>query len=440
MSDFSESFMKRQFMNYSVSMVNTNLVRIATLLLQRAPMELVIDQIKQLKSWPNIVAQDMLSATLLDVFRFPLAPSYVQYCAKLVISLIDAEGGEWSDSLLELLLGVGSRGCDRGSGLVPSDVNNRSYCGFIVDQRIANHTENDANTEIVYCTVDTSHNLVGFKTWGAGIFLSELCFNFPMLLADKTVLELGTGVGMTGIIASRTYPPPRCFAMTDFSPDVVDNIRNNIEMNQCALEECSPSEGHTLYTVMKCGKLDWMHVAASYMEAGSPQDNDLENILPVSCGNQVTDSSSSCWDDFDVLLAADCTYSEDIIGSVMKVIEVFLWQESPDAVGISDAEVNSGTDTSKFALLVSTIRSEETWQCLIDQMVESNLQCIDITTWAHGAANGKADDSEISRRIEFHCYFRERIRVICMLKKGSSLPSYMTPNQIDTCISSTNKI
>merc|ERR1712166_1284612 len=44
-----------------------------------------------------------------------------------------------------------------------------------------------------------SVNQVGTTIWPAGLFLAELCFTYPQLIRGKRVIELGAGVGLTGV-------------------------------------------------------------------------------------------------------------------------------------------------------------------------------------------------------------------------------------------------
>jgi hypothetical protein len=44
------------------------------------------------------------------------------------------------------------------------------------------------------------HNDVGLRMWEAGYFLAEFLVKNPHLVADKSVIELGSGVGLTGLV------------------------------------------------------------------------------------------------------------------------------------------------------------------------------------------------------------------------------------------------
>lgn len=51
-------------------------------------------------------------------------------------------------------------------------------------------------------SVSTELNLVGLQVWRGAFLLADYVLSYPDLFKDQTVLELGSGVGLTSIVAS----------------------------------------------------------------------------------------------------------------------------------------------------------------------------------------------------------------------------------------------
>ena len=69
---------------------------------------------------------------------------------------------------------------------------------------------------------------VGFVLWPSAIALSQWLVNNRHVLQDKTVLELGAGCGLVGLVAAKYAG---LTLLTDFNPIVLHNIKLNIDLN-----------------------------------------------------------------------------------------------------------------------------------------------------------------------------------------------------------------
>lgn len=67
----------------------------------------------------------------------------------------------------------------------------------------------------------------GSIIWGASLAFCELIFNNPELFADKAVLEVGSGCGMTGIAASMIGGQVTLSDMTEY----ISNLKRNAALN-----------------------------------------------------------------------------------------------------------------------------------------------------------------------------------------------------------------
>ena len=69
---------------------------------------------------------------------------------------------------------------------------------------------------------------VGYVLWSAAIIQSRWLCAHPSFALDQDVLELGAGVGLSGIVASRLA---RICVLTDFNDAVIANLAANVRLN-----------------------------------------------------------------------------------------------------------------------------------------------------------------------------------------------------------------
>ena len=72
------------------------------------------------------------------------------------------------------------------------------------------------------------HNDVGVaKVWEAGACLAEYIMYNPQLVCDRNVVELGAGVGLTGLVAAGVAQA-KTVHMTDYTEACMDNLAYNV--------------------------------------------------------------------------------------------------------------------------------------------------------------------------------------------------------------------
>jgi len=358
--------------------------RFATLFLQMAPAPVIMEAIGNIPDWPASEGQERLYSALCRLYTYPLSLKYVQYFNKLVTRQIEDSGHYWQEDLAELILGFSCEGCVQLDG--------DCFAGFLLPK------SSGQGSDVICCGVQRAHNLVGMRTWGAGMLWCEIFFNCGELFKDMCVLELGSGVGMTGLVAARSHGPPASVIMTDFTHDVLQNLQRNIDLD-------AETGGERSTFVHSC-KLDWNDVCK-----GTWRESITANAQHQRCVDAITD--------FDVLLAADCTYSEDIATALLATIEVFLTQNPRE---------------NACALVASCIRSMETWMHFVHSVRASAvLDHYHISDWGHSFGGlGSAGVGNPSGRAQFFCEDRERIRMYCLVLKGRPLPSFLTANAVDS--------
>lgn len=73
-------------------------------------------------------------------------------------------------------------------------------------------------------------SLVGLAMWPAGWFLAELILKNKELFKGKNIIDLGSGVGLSGIVLEKFCEPNSVF-LTDYNDSVLQNCEKNIEIS-----------------------------------------------------------------------------------------------------------------------------------------------------------------------------------------------------------------
>lgn len=347
---------------------------ILKLALQMAPAIVVLDAIhEKYPSWPSSADQEEIASALsvdhINEYRPPVRGW------KYLFKVLEKDIRELSAS----------------ANVDEQDMFTNELMEIIVESQCAVELENNSgfvsfgsvtiSDLLIPIKVIQSHNQVGTRVWGAGVYLAELMQRVPDILIGQTVLEVGAGVGITGLLIARAIPAaqrPEKVIMTDFHHEVVDLLDYNIQLN-CGRggdEVCS----------LLADTLDWSSVQADdYLRYGAK-----------------------------VMLAADCTYSESGNVNLVYAMKLFLKTmtstasvsapTAPEPETDSHAPPAAVVDTARTAqtrvgnqsyvqtvlsqdkplvLIACTIRHPATYahfRSLIDADLE--LQVSDLTAWA----------------------------------------------------------
>ncbi|KPI91609.1 Protein FAM86A [Papilio xuthus] len=84
----------------------------------------------------------------------------------------------------------------------------------------------------------------GMKTWEAAIMLSDWILCNKELFYNRRILELGSGVGFTGITVGK-FCMPKSITLTDCHSDVLDLLVENIAINFSDLQKTATSQYHS---------------------------------------------------------------------------------------------------------------------------------------------------------------------------------------------------
>ncbi|XP_003124667.3 protein-lysine N-methyltransferase EEF2KMT [Sus scrofa] len=183
-----------------------------------------------------------------------------------------------------------------------------------------------------------SHGTTGLVTWNAALYLAEWALEHPAAFAHRTVLELGSGAGLTGLAICKTCRP-RAFVFSDCHSLVLEQLRGNILLNGFSLEPSvsTPSEppGHDTPQAesprVTVARLDWDVVTVPQLAALQP----------------------------DIVIAADVLYCPEtllsLVGVLQKLSACRKDQRAPDAY------------------VAFTVRNPETYQLFITELDQAGI-------------------------------------------------------------------
>ncbi|XP_059549060.1 protein-lysine N-methyltransferase EEF2KMT isoform X4 [Myotis daubentonii] len=122
-----------------------------------------------------------------------------------------------------------------------------------------------------------SHGTTGLVTWNAALYLAEWAIENPAAFTHRTVLELGSGAGLTGLAICKMCHP-RAYIFSDCHSLVLEQLRGNILLNGLLLESdaTAPAQhpGHSTRNTesprVTVAQLDWDIVTAPQLAAFQP--------------------------------------------------------------------------------------------------------------------------------------------------------------------------
>ncbi|KAN0038935.1 hypothetical protein ACTA71_001127 [Dictyostelium dimigraforme] len=134
---------------------------------------------------------------------------------------------------------------------------------------------------------------LGYKIWESSLLLSEIILANPSMFKDKSALELGSGCGLSGIIASNFT---KSIIITDFMDSINDNIKYNIDQNKL------------------------LSVNNNYNNKNNNSDNTKVLNLNWDKLEEFDDEEQK----FDIVFGSDLIYTQNASKSVTNVLSKFL--------------------------------------------------------------------------------------------------------------------
>ncbi|GAM18365.1 hypothetical protein SAMD00019534_015400 [Acytostelium subglobosum LB1] len=182
------------------------------------------------------------------------------------------------------------------------------------------------------------YNLVGMTTWGAAYLLSDFILANKQLFQGHSVLELGAGTGLVGVVLNQLKPDIKQVVLTDYAPVVLNNLIDNMNINGIQVNDLVSNN-----TNDQSSKKEDMSVVEFDWEA----DFDQCDPFVKQC---------------EVIVGADIVYEPSLCRYLVSVLNQLLQHGN-----------------NRVAYIASTIRNESTFATFQQVLDEHQLLVTDIT-------------------------------------------------------------
>ncbi|PRP82885.1 hypothetical protein PROFUN_04748 [Planoprotostelium fungivorum] len=158
--------------------------------------------------------------------------------------------------------------------------------------------------------METELHEVGLQLWRGALLLGDFILDRQKNgeFKDVVAIELGAGIGLSGFCMARTAK--RVF-LTDYSDEVLDNCRRNIDINDCTLNR--DDHQHIF-----ARRLDW---------TVEPEHNPLSSSYEstTTCTHPSpydwTPEDIRCLKECQIFLAADVIYDDVLTDSLFQLLK-----------------------------------------------------------------------------------------------------------------------
>ncbi|KFU87970.1 Protein FAM86A, partial [Chaetura pelagica] len=149
-----------------------------------------------------------------------------------------------------------------------------------------------------------SGGTTGLVTWDAALHLAGWAMEHRELFSDRTVLELGSGIGFTGIAICKTCSP-RTYIFSDCHPWVLKQLRENIHLNGLVLEPEASGHSPVELQGLEAGAANNQkpQVVVAELDWGSVTEKQLVGLQP------------------DVVIAADVVYDPEVTSALIAMLQ-----------------------------------------------------------------------------------------------------------------------
>ncbi|XP_034935560.1 protein-lysine N-methyltransferase EEF2KMT [Chelonus insularis] len=258
-----------------------------------------------------------------EVQKYPIKIVYQQAFLRKLLKKLENDNQEICDELYDTF----------GNLISINDVSITHYRHHLINGNKNNEIASDRiiieeNKHII------SQGTTGLCSWQAAELLAEWCIANRNEIKDKNLLELGSGVGLTGITVIKTCSPKK-YIFSDCHPTVLTLLKKNVELN--------------LLPSMKRNNKERLYECNTDVEVIDLAWESIDKLIDEEVE----------WTPPHLILAADVIYDSSIFYSLIKALKVLLNQ------------VNS------YAIIGITVRNDATLSTFLTQLVESNLKYIE---------------------------------------------------------------
>ncbi|XP_015788631.1 protein-lysine N-methyltransferase EEF2KMT [Tetranychus urticae] len=193
--------------------------KITQLYLSRAAISKILDSIDSNLNEGGLSECDqvkLLKLTILHevAIKFPACLKYRSLFLKKLIALLESRNIEIAEAIYVNYTNLIANNQEK-------DIN---YTSYLIKGQVITVEDTDSLVE---------EGTTGLHCWEAGKQFISFALSHQHLFENKTILELGSGVGLTGIAISKLINPS-FFYFTDCDPQVLSLIQRNIDINKCS--------------------------------------------------------------------------------------------------------------------------------------------------------------------------------------------------------------
>lgn len=212
---------------------------------------------------------------------------YMKNFLKKLILEVESNGGEVLDELYEqfalyitsvkgdMLAKDNSRVCKTISFLFPD--------GFVKVPMCAKSMRVEVPLR---CSLNMLEGDTGCSIWPSSLYLSEFILSYPEIFTTKSCFEVGSGVGLVGILLALIKASE--VILTDGDMSTLANLKLNLDLNQLS--------GERETSEVKCKYLSWETTSISELQSFTP----------------------------DIVLGADVVYDPLCIPHLVRVLSILL--------------------------------------------------------------------------------------------------------------------
>jgi len=175
----------------------------------------------------------------------------------------------------------------------------------------------------------SSHDVTGWTIWGSSVILARWILDNKADLAGKSVLELGSGCALPGIVAATQTAATSCM-LTDGHALTLENMRYNIGLN-CDVDGAADGDcwrSATGCRVSSCA-LDWddeatWPPAAAAVASDATGDGSSAASTVAAASADASDAPPPAYERYDVILVSDATYKRSYARKLFSVVDSLL--------------------------------------------------------------------------------------------------------------------
>ncbi|XP_071300673.1 protein-lysine N-methyltransferase EEF2KMT isoform X1 [Agelaius tricolor] len=188
-----------------------------------------------------------------------------------------------------------------------------------------------------------SGGTTGLLTWEAALHLAQWALQNPSLFRGRTILELGSGIGFTGIAICKSCQP-RTFIFSDCHPRVLQQLGENLQLNGLTPEP----------------DVTWSTQTESQGQEGEGQSCQPPKVMVAELDwGSVTEKQLLALR-ADVVIAADVVYDPEIILALIGMLQKL--------------STSRGDRKAPEVFIASTIRNPDTYQLFQAELDKAGIR------------------------------------------------------------------